>query len=406
MDAPDVAGVGGPNLAPPGDCAGAHQVAASPGGPAHVLFSDDRAEHIPGCNMAFWKDRLLEVGGFDPVFTAAGDDVDVCWKVLDRGWEIGFHPAAVVWHHRRPGLRRYLRQQRGYGRSEALVEARHPSRFTLGGSARWRGRIYASGAPTLARQRVYRGAYGAAAYQSVYRTDSAGFDLLHQAGLPVAATVACTAPLAMVAPALGIPALVSLAFMGVLACVDAVCATPPRGAGAHPLRFRGAVAAMHVLQPLVRCWGRRGLGARNGDETAPRVSIDLTGSFREGRVLVVPHTGPRPELVSAIAANIRRAGVRAIASTGWDSYDVRLIGSATVSGELMTSAYPEGYVQVRIRRRPRGWGAGAVIAGLAFTSAVDPLAVLLFASLATAEISRGFWRTGPVVRRAVREATR
>jgi glycosyltransferase involved in cell wall biosynthesis len=406
MDAPDVAGVGGPNIPPPGDAAGAHQVAAAPGGPAHVLFSDDRAEHIPGCNMAFWKDRLVEVGGFDPVFTAAGDDVDLCWKVLDRGWEIGFHPAAVVWHHRRPGVRRYLRQQRGYGRSEALVEARHPSRFTLAGTARWRGRIYASGAPTLARQRVYRGEYGAAAYQSVYRADSRGLDLLHQAGLPIAATVACTAPVALIAPEVGIPALVALVFIGVMAGVDAVRATPPRAAGPRRLRFRGAVAAMHVLQPLVRCWGRRQRRARTGDESAPRLALDPTGAFRERRILVVPHSGPRPELVAAVAAHIRRSGVRAMASTGWDTFDVRVIGSTIVGGELVTSAYPEGYVQVRIRRRPRGWGTTVAIAGFAFTSAIDPLAGLVFGSAAVAEITRGWWRTGPVVRRAVREATR
>ena len=73
---------------------------------------------------------------------------------------------------------------------------------------------------------------------------------------------------------------------------------------------------------------------------------------------------------------------------------------------ITTSAYPEGYVQVLIRRRPRAWGTTVVIAGLAFTSAIDPLAVLVFGSAAVAEITRGFWRTGPVVRHAVREATR
>jgi hypothetical protein len=160
---------------------------------------------------------------------------------------------------------------------------------------------------------------------------------------------------------------------------------------------------MHVLQPLVRAWARR--RPRRAEEPAAGATIDRAGTYREGRVLVVPHIGPRAELVGAIAANIRRAGVRASASTGWDSYDVRLLGSATVSGELLTSAYPEGYVQVRIRRRPRGWGATVVIAGLAFTSAIDPLAVLFFSCAAAAEIGRGVWRTGPVVRRAVREVT-
>jgi GT2 family glycosyltransferase len=85
-----------------------------------VLLTDDRAEHLPGCNMAFWKDVLEAVGGFDPVYTSAGDDVDLCWKVLDGQWVIGFHPAALVWHHRRAGLRTYLR-------SSAATDGRSPS---------------------------------------------------------------------------------------------------------------------------------------------------------------------------------------------------------------------------------------------------------------------------------------
>jgi hypothetical protein len=304
-------------------------------------------------------------------------------------------------------MRRYLRQQRGYARSEALVEARHPSRFTLGGSARWRGSIYGSGPRSLARQRVYRGAFGTAAYQSVYRANSHGLDALHQAGIPVAAAVACTAPLTVVAPELGIPALVSVLFMGVLGCLDAVRAVPPHAVGGRRIRFRCSVAAMHVLQPIVRCWGRKRRRIRGRDESAPRGrSCDPTGVFREGRVLVVPHIGPRTDLVEAIAADIRRAGVRVMTSSGWDSYDMRLIGSATVRGDLVTSAFPERFVQVRVRRRPRGWGVTFVLAGLAFAAAIDPLAALSFGGLAAAETGRGWWRTGALVRRVLEEATR
>ncbi|NIP81943.1 MAG: glycosyltransferase, partial [Gemmatimonadetes bacterium] len=73
-------------------------VADSPGGPNHVLLSDAVAEHIPGCNMAFRTAALREVGGFDPRFRIAGDDVDICWRLQQRGWTLGFHPAAMVWH--------------------------------------------------------------------------------------------------------------------------------------------------------------------------------------------------------------------------------------------------------------------------------------------------------------------
>src|SRR5437667_113172 len=86
-------GVGGPNIAPAGDGPIAECVARAPGGPVHVLVTDREAEHIPGCNMAFRTAFLEAVGGFDSRFRSAGDDVDVCWRLQDRGWTLGFHPA-------------------------------------------------------------------------------------------------------------------------------------------------------------------------------------------------------------------------------------------------------------------------------------------------------------------------
>ena len=93
----DHAGVGGPNWPPPGDGPIADCVANAPGGPVHVLLSDQVAEHLPGCNMAFRKRSLEAIGGFDVQFRTAGDDVDVCWRLQKKGWTLGFHPAVVRW---------------------------------------------------------------------------------------------------------------------------------------------------------------------------------------------------------------------------------------------------------------------------------------------------------------------
>ena len=48
---------------------------------AWTMLSDDLAEHVPGCNMAFRRAAIEAVGGFDPQFRIAGDDVDVCWRL-------------------------------------------------------------------------------------------------------------------------------------------------------------------------------------------------------------------------------------------------------------------------------------------------------------------------------------
>src|SRR2546422_4183573 len=58
------AAVGGPNIAPSGDGRIADSVANAPGNPAHVLVSDQEAEHIPGCNMGIRKACLQAGCGF------------------------------------------------------------------------------------------------------------------------------------------------------------------------------------------------------------------------------------------------------------------------------------------------------------------------------------------------------
>ena len=169
--------VGGPNLPPPEDSLTASCVAASPGGPLEVLLDDQEAEHIPGCNMAFRREALEEIRGFDPVYRAAGDDVDVCWRLQNLGYRIGWSPAAMVWHFRRNTVSAYVRQQRGYGKAEALLYFRHPHRFNALGHARWRGRIYGgvSAMLSLARPVVYGGVFGRALFQTLYQPPSSFF---------------------------------------------------------------------------------------------------------------------------------------------------------------------------------------------------------------------------------------
>jgi GT2 family glycosyltransferase len=167
----DWVGVGGPNIAPPGDGAIAECVANAPGGPVHVLLSDIEAEHIPGCNMAFRRDALAAIDGFDVRYRAAGDDVDLCWRLQERGGAIGFHAGAMDWHHRRNSLRMYWRQQKGYGKAEALLEEKWPERYNPVGHLAWVGRLYGRGftLPIPAgRSRIYGGVWGSAAYQSLY----------------------------------------------------------------------------------------------------------------------------------------------------------------------------------------------------------------------------------------------
>ena len=368
------------------------------------LIADDRAEHLPGCNMAFRRDVLEQVGGFDPVYTAAGDDVDLCWRVLDRGWDIGFHPAALVWHHRRSGTNAYLRQQRGYGRAEALVEARHPDRFTGLGTARWAGRMYNPLLPPRGRQRIYRGLYGAAAFQSVYRGGGYLLDVVHQVGIPIAAVLLLSAAAALVHPLLGAPALVGLVGLLVLAIVDAGHAAPPRGPRRGRARFRRGVAALCMAQPLVRSWGRLRHAGPARRQVPAQPALPALLSRVTHAVSVVVHDRPRAEIAAGIVDALRRERLRVLPATGWEDHDGEVIASSLVRGDIITSAHPVGCVQIRVRRRVRRLRLAVVAVTSAALTVVVPPAGLVVAAIVCLDLARGSWRSGPMVHRVIASA--
>lgn len=249
-------GVGGHNLLPAEDLPVAAAVLAAPGGPAHVMLTDREAEHIPGCNMAFWKWALEQIGGFDPLFTTAGDDVDVCWRLLEQGGRLGFSPGGFVWHHRRPTARSYLRQQAGYGRAEALLMRKHPEYFSLLGGSRWRGRIYtrAPCGPRLGRPLIYHGIFATGFFQALYVAEPV-HPLLWCSSLEYHGLV--TLPLLILAalyPAL-LPVGLAALGLSVAVCVAAAAqAELPRAQ--QRWWSRPLVAGLFFLQPVVRGWAR------------------------------------------------------------------------------------------------------------------------------------------------------
>jgi glycosyltransferase involved in cell wall biosynthesis len=260
------AGIGGPNLPPPGDGLVAESVANAPGGPIHVLLSDREAEHIPGCNMAFRRKALLAIGGFDPQFRTAGDDVDVCWQLREQGLTLGFHPGAVVWHHRRNSVRTYLKQQMGYGRAEALLERKWPEKYNGAGHVRWAGRLYGLGlAQTIPwrRDRLYQGTWGGALFQRLYRPTPgtlAALPLMPEWYLAVLILMLLSAlgtvwpPLLFALPVLGL-ATGALVLQAALSAARARFSSRARSLGTR-LRLYGLTALLYLLQPLARLRGR------------------------------------------------------------------------------------------------------------------------------------------------------
>ncbi|MFC5050354.1 glycosyltransferase [Rubritalea spongiae] len=157
---------GGPNIPPKAHYEDEAVVASSPGAPSHVMLTDVEAEHIPGCHLSVTKKAFEALGGFRVQYRVAGDDVDFCWRLRAAGFVIGFHGASFVWHRRRTRLVNYFRQQRGYGRAEALLMKDHPEKFQKGSGARWEGCVYTGAAASaMGDSIIYHGPVGLAGYQ-------------------------------------------------------------------------------------------------------------------------------------------------------------------------------------------------------------------------------------------------
>lgn len=282
----DVAAAGGPAIVPADDPWFAQCVARAPGGPTHVLLDDRIAEHVPGCNCAFRREALLAIGGFNPIFRRAGDDVDVCWRIQAQGWTVGFAPAALVWHRHRTTTRAYLRQQIGYGEGETWLLAEHPDKF-VSGRIDWHGHIY-SPLPflrSLHTTRVNAGPFGTAGFPSVYRSDVHPFAYLPHSGrwqvawMVLLASAAAAgvmrlplaAPLVLLATATLLATLVKCAFYGWHSDVSRLPAIGSHSRAASVLAYRLAIAWLHFVQPFGRLWGRvRGLITRPQAMRIPR----------------------------------------------------------------------------------------------------------------------------------------
>jgi len=266
----EVVAVGGPNAVPPDDPWMAQCVARTPGGPVPVLIDDRFADHVPGCNVAIRRTALEAIGGFDPIFVRAGDDVDVCWRLQRQGGKIAFAPAALLWHHHRATLRAFWTQQVGYGEGEAWLRTRHPDKVQ-GAGLRWGGSIYSSlpFVRALARTRINTGVWGTAAFPSIYRPAAGGWWLApHSIAWQIVSVVLLLAAIALYTT---LPSAFAIAGAGLLGlsitigrCIRYALHSEIAGLlpGDHlpPLirraMYRATICWLHLVQPVARAWGR------------------------------------------------------------------------------------------------------------------------------------------------------
>jgi len=382
-------GVGGPNIPPPDDGPIAHCVANAPGGPIHVLLTDQEAEHIPGCNMAFRKDALEAVGGFDHTFRIAGDDVDLCWRLQERGWTLGFSAAAMVWHRRRNSVKTYLKQQKNYGKAEAYLEKKWPEKYNAAGHIPWAGRLYFKGFEQLLgslRGRVYQGTWGSALFQSIYQPAPnllASLPMMPEWYVVVAALTGVSLlgiewkPLLLALPVLLAAALLP----GIHAVMCGMRATFPDSIGSRRelLKLRALTALLHMFQPLVRLYGRVRLGLtpwRQCPVTGVSTPLPLPRTFTVWSEEWKSPISWLESLESGLKA------LRAVVLRGgdYDRWDLELRGGLLGSIRVLMAIEEHGGGKqfIRVKSWPRCTPAGIFI-------------TLLFAGLGAAAAAAQAW---------------
>ncbi len=379
------AAVGGPNIPPPPRNRTEAIVAAAPGAPVHVLLDDEEAEHLPGCNLAVRRRALEGIGGFRAQYRAAGDDVDVCWRLRAAGGRLRYVPGAMVWHHRRYQTRAYLRQQAGYGYAEALLMKDHPRRFGMLGGARWTGGIYGDqSGGEIESGDIFHGPQGLGLFQGIYQTGPRCWaDWL--GGLAWVALAAGLLVCGQAAAALGV-----FVFSWLLALCRA--RSLPPAPFRLTLRERLTRLALCWLQPMVREGARlRGMvetGAFPGGwpewDTAWPAPCDHRRALPAGELHLWSESGPRRgrflREYAALAASQHDA-VRV--DDGWQSFDVELQPDAHFSPAVITTEeyHGRGRCLLRVRLLWRASSAAwlvlaAVLLACAVTPGIKPLLFL------------------------------
>jgi mycofactocin system glycosyltransferase len=83
--------------------------------------------YVPSAAIICRSSAIREVGGFDETMQS-GEDVDLCWRLIEAGARLRYEPIALVAHDHRTELRDWIARKAFYGGSAAPLSVRHPDK--------------------------------------------------------------------------------------------------------------------------------------------------------------------------------------------------------------------------------------------------------------------------------------
>jgi mycofactocin system glycosyltransferase len=83
--------------------------------------------YLPSCNLLVRRSVFRSAGGFKDEMHV-GEDVDLTWRLRDKGWTISYLPAGNVLHEHRSSIRSFMSRRFDYGTSEGMLQILHPGR--------------------------------------------------------------------------------------------------------------------------------------------------------------------------------------------------------------------------------------------------------------------------------------
>jgi hypothetical protein len=309
--------------------------------------------------------------------------VDICWRLQQQGWTVGFSPGAVVWHHRRDSSTAYLKQQYQYGKAEALLERKWPERYNRAGHLAWAGRVYGATLSKVlsGRWKIYYGTWGTGLFQSVYHRTPGLFSslpLMPEWYLVIGALAALSAvgflwsPLLLSVPLL-VGAVAALVFKATIGGIHATVFAARKSRG-RSLRMRLRTALLYMSQPAARLGGRLRYGLSPWRRrSAPRLSLPVP---RTTSIWSERWRAP-DERVARLDKALRRIGGVVFSGGDYERWDLFVRGGMLGSMRLRVAVEEHGAGRqlVRIRSWPRcsriGAGVALAFAALAAGAALD-----------------------------------